>query len=177
MGLISVDQKQTKTPKMHALRQLRLKTNCEACVHKCCSQPYDWVFLTVREAERLKKASGLSAEDFVVKRQNVNNGHVFLTLNLPCRFLDSKTGQCKVYESRPLVCRMFPFYPEPLTGDATLLPIQCGENLQFLSEHSLDGWGMMDFEDDVRRWLAEIWREAKTQSCEATSIAQAAGSP
>lgn len=162
---------------MHPLRQLRLKTSCESCVHKCCSQPHDWVFLTTREIVRLKIASGLSEEDFVVQRENSNNGHMFQTLNLPCRFLDSKTGQCGVYESRPLVCRTFPFYPEPLTGDATLLPIQCGDNLHLLPVHSVDGWGLADFEGDIRLWLCELWQESKNQSRDPTSIARAAGSP
>jgi len=147
---------------MQALRQLRLRTKCESCVNKCCSQPYDWIFLTSREICRLETSSGLSKDEFVVEQRNANNGHVFLTLSLPCRFLDPKTGQCTVYESRPLVCRLFPFYPEPLTGYATLLPVQCGDNLKLLDSNSRDGWGLKDFEQDIRQWLSELWREAKT---------------
>src|SRR5205085_8339504 len=109
---------------MKSLRVLRLKTNCSACVHKCCSEPYDWVYLTSQEIYQLTVASGLPENEFVVKRRNANTGHQFRTLDLPCRFLDSQTGRCNVYDSRPLVCRLFPFYPEPLTGYATLLPAQ-----------------------------------------------------
>jgi Fe-S-cluster containining protein len=146
---------------MDELRELRLKVNCRSCVHKCCSQPYDWVFLTSQEISRLKTASGLSEEEFVTKRENSNNGHVFRTLNLPCRFLNSETGECRVYEARPLVCRLFPFYVEPLTGHATLLPVQCGANLQFLPFDSKDdGWRLIDFDEDARNWLAELWKEA-----------------
>ena len=145
---------------MKSLRELRLKTNCSACVHKCCSEPYDWVYLTSQEIYQLTVASGLPENEFVVKRQNANTGHQFRTLDLPCRFLDSQTGQCKVYDFRPLVCRLFPFYPEPLTGHATLLPAQCGTNLQFLASDSDDGWQLSDLEEEAKRWLIELWNEA-----------------
>jgi Fe-S-cluster containining protein len=145
---------------MQILRELRIKTNCGSCIHKCCSQPYDWVYLTSREISRLEAASALPREEFVVERRNANTGHVFRALNLPCQFLDSQTGQCKVYESRPLVCRLFPFYPEPLTGHATLLPAQCGDNLQVLPSDSDDGWCLIDLEEDAKQWLAELWGEA-----------------
>jgi Fe-S-cluster containining protein len=145
---------------MPTLSEIRLKTDCRSCVNKCCSQPYDWVYLTAEEIDLLKVASGLPEEDFVIRRQNSNTGHTFRSLNLPCRFLDSETGECKVYESRPLVCRLFPFYPEPLTGDATLLPAQCGPNLHFLPSDSTDGWCLIDQEDSVRHWLTDLWREA-----------------
>jgi uncharacterized protein len=164
---------------MQALRELRIKTSCASCVHKCCSQPYDWVFVTSREISRLKAASGLSEQEFVSNRRNEKTGHIFRTLNLPCRFLDSKTGQCRVYESRPLVCRLFPFYPEPLTGHATLLPVQCGNNLQFLSPKASDGWRLVDFEEETHQWLTELWEEALNQTSidEPISITRAAGSP
>jgi Fe-S-cluster containining protein len=145
---------------MENLRELRLKTNCNSCIHKCCSQPYDWVYLTASEMLCIKAASGLKEEAFVMKRKNTNTDHVFNTLSMPCRFLDSATGQCTIYDSRPLVCRLFPFYPEPLTGHATLLPVQCGVNLEFLAFDSDEGWRLADFEENVRQWLADLWKEA-----------------
>lgn len=145
---------------MQDLRELRIKTNCDLCTNKCCSQPYDWVYLTARDIAGLETASALSEEEFAAKRRNANTGHIFRTLNLPCRFLDSQTGQCKVYDFRPLVCRLFPFYPEALTGNMTLLPSQCGANLVFLASNSGEGWCLKDVENDARRWLAELWDEA-----------------
>src|ERR1700749_4384721 len=100
---------------MQPLRELKLKTSCASCVHKCCSQPYDWVYLTNREITRISNATGILERNFVLERKNTNTGYVFRTLSLPCRFLDQATGGCLVYEIRPLVCRLFPFYPEPLT--------------------------------------------------------------
>jgi Fe-S-cluster containining protein len=144
-----------------SLRELRLSTDCRSCVHKCCSQPYDWVFLTRDEILKLKSASGLSENEFVSIRSNPSTSLVFRTLNLPCRFLDTKTGQCNVYDSRPLVCQLFPFYLEPLTGHATLLPVQCGPNLRILDSVNSDtGWRLKDFEQVASEWLADIWRES-----------------
>ena len=145
---------------MQHLKELRLRTACGACANKCCSQPYDWVYLTSQEISKISSASGLDAGEFVVLRQNSNTGHIFRALDMPCRFLDTETGACTIYESRPLVCRLFPFYPEPLTGHATLLPVQCGENLEFLPASSPAGWSLLDYENDIRTWLSNLWTEA-----------------
>lgn len=149
---------------MEQLRNLRLKTNCFSCVHKCCSQPHDWVYLTDREILNLKNKSGLDPDEFIGRQKNPVTGHVFKVLVLPCLFFNANTGQCTVYEVRPLVCRIFPFYPEPLTGTAALLPIQCGSNLEFLPENSHDGWNLAEFKDDARKWLADLWHEAVIKS-------------
>jgi Fe-S-cluster containining protein len=148
---------------MQQLRDLRIRTACDQCASKCCSQPYDWVYLTLREIEALEVASGLERKSFVEEQLNSATGYRFRTLNLPCQFLDKETGRCNVYEARPLVCRIFPFYPEPLTGHATLLPVQCGENLHFLEMESKNGWRLADFDDDLRLWLIELWDEAKSE--------------
>jgi len=145
---------------MEQLRELRLQTDCHRCVHKCCSQPYDWVYLTSREISRISEASGLEEGEFVALRRNANTGHLFKTLNLPCRFLDEPSGRCNIYESRPLVCKLFPFYPEPLTGHATLLPVQCGDNLQFLPADTGHGWTLADHDEETREWLMDLWAEA-----------------
>lgn len=153
-----------RTRHMKEIGELTIKTNCRSCANKCCSQPYDWVFLTAREIERLEAASGSSADQFVSLKKNPKTGQVFRTLNLPCPFLNVKTGDCQVYESRPLVCRLYPFYLEPLTGHATLMPGQCGDNLHVLADPSEPGtWRLHDFEDSARQWLAELWNEASTE--------------
>jgi Fe-S-cluster containining protein len=144
---------------MQALKELRIKTDCAKCVHKCCSQPYDWVYLTANEISRIEAVSGVSKNRFVVQRRNAHTGHVFNVLSLPCVFLDSKSGQCKIYESRPLVCRLFPFYPEPLTGQATFIPAQCGSNLYFVSPND-EGWSLNEFEQETLQWLKNLWSEA-----------------
>lgn len=148
---------------MQGLQELRVLTDCKSCVHKCCSQPYDWVFLTKREIALIGSSTGLPERDFAAQRNNVNSGLTLRTLNLPCRFLDEQSGLCKIYDVRPLVCRLFPFYAEPLTGHATLLPAQCGSNLRFVSSQSAQGWCLKDFEPIIQQWLAEIWQEASVR--------------
>jgi Fe-S-cluster containining protein len=149
---------------MKQLKVLRLKTDCGACVNNCCSQPYDWVYLTSRESSRLKDASGVPEEEFMSPRADANTGEVFHTLNRPCRFLDTKTGRCTVYESRPLACRLFPFYVDPFTGHATLYPVGCGDNMIFPPADSEEGWRLIDREGDVRQWMAEFWDDVRSES-------------
>lgn len=145
---------------MKELRELRLKTDCNSCENKCCSQPYDWVYLTSRESSQLEHASGVPEEEFMSERRNAKTGYVFRTLNLPCRFFDTQTGLCTVYESRPLACRIFPFYADPLTGQATLYSAECGDNLLFPNPDSADGWCLIDIEEDIRQWIVELWDDA-----------------
>jgi uncharacterized protein len=146
---------------LESLKRIVLTTDCPSCTHKCCSQPYDWVFLTRAEVESLERASGVHESEFVTIRENLNSHRTFRTLNLPCHFLDPNSGQCTVYESRPLICKLFPFYLEPLTGHATLLPVQCGSNLRILNSHeACQGWRLADFEEQANDWLATIWSES-----------------
>jgi Fe-S-cluster containining protein len=118
------------------------------------------VYLTEAEISRLEAASGVPKEEFVVMQRNSSTGNEFRTLNLPCQFFDTSTGFCTVYDSRPLGCRLFPFYLDPLTGDATFHPAACGEQLSFPSPDTRDGWCLRDLERDARQWLTEFWQEA-----------------
>jgi len=70
---------------------------------------------------------------------------------------------------------MFPFYPEPLTGHAALLPAQCGENLEFVSDQDGEGWTLRDFEPALAEWLKTFWHEAIHGTSRPT--ARADGSP
>jgi len=69
-----------------------------------------------------------------------------------------------VYESRPLACRLFPFYVDPFTGNATLYSTECGENMIFPPADSEEGWRLIDLEEEVRRWMIEFWDEVRLES-------------
>jgi Fe-S-cluster containining protein len=142
-----------------SIRDLRVLTNCEQCKDNC-SQPYDWVYVTEAEISRLAAASGKEESEFVLKRDNVVTGGVFKALELPCAFLDRSSGKCTVHSVRPLVCRLFPFYPDPVTGNAMFYPAQCGANLVLLASDANAGWNLAQYESDIEKWVRDIWREA-----------------
>lgn len=145
---------------MQTIRDLRIGTKCRSCTNKCCSQPYDWVYLTDAEVDAIQDASQRPASEFIVERTNHDVGATFRILNLPCQFLDQESGECTIYESRPLLCRLFPFYLDPLTGQATLLPAQCGSNLIFHPSQSTHGWQLTEYERVGQSWVRDLWRDA-----------------
>lgn len=144
---------------MGDLAQIRLRTNCAECVNKCCSQPLDWVYVTEGEIEALESASGVPRSEFIEPIRNEINGLTFQTLRLPCRFLDTG-GKCTVYEARPLICRVFPFYPDPLVARLMFLPAECGDRLIFLDTEAGEGWSAADYSDYFEPWFVTIWSEA-----------------
>jgi Fe-S-cluster containining protein len=144
---------------MGDLARTRLRTNCAECVNKCCSQPLDWVYVTEREIRALEVESGISRDDFIEAVRNEINGLTFQTLRLPCRFLDA-AGKCTVYAARPLICRLFPFYPDPLVAKLMFLPAECGDRLIIIEEDSSDGWSAAEYSDDIEAWFVAIWSEA-----------------
>jgi len=146
---------------MSTIRDVYIHTDCSACENKCCSQPYDWVYLTSDEVGRLSSLSGLTESAFVSEQVNRNTGYRFRVLSLPCMFLDPKSGACTVYENRPLICRTFPLYPEPLTGNVCLLPAQCGPHLTVLGERTAGSLTVDDFTPDIVNWLKTLWDEAR----------------
>jgi Fe-S-cluster containining protein len=164
------------------LEQLRLSTTCHTCSDKCCSQPYDWVYLTDREVDVIAAHTRLDPTAFSRVQVNHYGKAALRVLMLPCQFLQPETGKCTIYESRPLVCRLFPFYPEPMTGTMALLPAQCGENLLFHSVDSDAGWALSDFDQATRDWCRELWSDAfaryqRLQSADPASNTTADGSP
>lgn len=149
---------------MDNLHGLRINTHCGLCTNKCCSQPFDWVYLADDEISRISIASGLAESEFVSIAENPATGDKFKLLILPCKFLNETTGMCSIYDARPLICRLFPFYPEPLTGTVSLLAAQCGPNLEFLSDDNSDGWSLASHQLDIRGWLRDFWSQVRNRN-------------
>jgi hypothetical protein len=120
------------------------------------------VYVTDREIVALEHASGASREDFIEPVHNGITGLTFQTLRLPCPFLSS-AGQCTVYESRPLICRLFPFYPDPLVARLMFLPAECGDRLTFLDSDSSAGWSAAESSGEINAWFVAIWGEAASR--------------
>lgn len=141
--------------------RIRLSTNCANCKEKCCRRPYDWVYLSEAEVDRLEKASGKLRDTFLAEKKNCTTGDTFRLLLLPCHFFDQQTGRCSVYVNRPLICKLYPIYVDPLLGEACLLPSDCGENLRIHPVDGEEGWHLQDHAEEVLEWVNHIWREAR----------------
>lgn len=155
----------TRSP---GLADLRVNTDCGACSEKCCTLPYDFVYMTEAEMDALSAATGLTRDEFVTNNLNPSSGYIVPTLNLPCRFLNEQTGECGVYEVRPLVCRLFPFYPDPFAGQVAFYPAQCGSHLK-TGLPADEGWSARDYGSRIRAWADQIWKEARERSKDTTA--------
>ena len=139
------------------LRDVKLRTSCHSCVFKCCSRPDDFVYLTPSEVTRLHEATGRPPEAFVTQLTNRHSGEHFTVLALPCTFLHSKTGQCQVYDQRPLMCKLYPFYMDALSGAIILEGALCKEHLDILPPSSPQGWNLDEHRAEIEAWLSEFW--------------------
>jgi len=72
---------------------------CERC-GKCCEEGVG-VALWPHEFHRLKKLD----KNIYKHITFINNWHA---LKLPCVFYNRKKHKCKIYDQRPIACRMFP---------------------------------------------------------------------
>lgn len=88
--------------------------NCLKCVAYCCT--YTHIPVTKRDVKRLAKHHDLTeaqaARQFT-KKGDKENPRVLKHADdkhfgTACMFLDQKTRQCTIYESRPQICRDFP---------------------------------------------------------------------
>lgn len=96
-----------------------LRFSCTRC-GRCCMTGGDYhVFLSEREAERIRSYLQLSHAWF--RRRYLawlDDGELVAAAgeNERCIFLDA-AGQCRVYPVRPVQCRTYPFWPE-IAGSA-----------------------------------------------------------
>lgn len=95
-------------------RRLPIFYNCSRCPAYCCS--YARIEVKTRDLDRLARHFGIERE--VARRrftkQGEEKGERVMRhkrdehYGTVCRFLDSETRQCTVYEARPRICRDFP---------------------------------------------------------------------
>lgn len=102
---------------------------CKTCGGKCCRGQEGYVWLSIKEMEKMaaskKMSVGAFAKQFVRRvqgkfslRERVINGeHI-------CCFLDPIEGKCTVYDSRPGQCRTFPFW-DKFRADTQALILEC----------------------------------------------------
>ena len=88
--------------------------NCRRCPAYCCSYPR--IPVQPSDVERLAVHLGLTPEAAVRKftKKGEDPGEVVLrhqpdkVYGTICRFLDTETRRCTVYEARPEICRTYP---------------------------------------------------------------------
>jgi Fe-S-cluster containining protein len=88
--------------------------NCNRCPAYCCSYPR--IPIEASDIERLARHFGLTPEAAARKftKKSEEPGEVVLrhqpdtVYGTVCRFLDTDTRRCTVYEARPEICRTYP---------------------------------------------------------------------
>ena len=89
--------------------------DCLNCPSMCCSA-YGYIEATAQDLQRLAQHFGLSVADFEKRytRKGPQAGQRALRQKADplagqcCRFLNTRTRRCTVYEARPEVCRVYP---------------------------------------------------------------------
>jgi hypothetical protein len=84
---------------------------------RCCTSrgSYGYVYLTLKDRQRLAKHLKLSTAAFTRKYCAKTSDHFHLKdFKENCRFLKGKG--CSVYEARPAQCRTWPFWPENMNA-------------------------------------------------------------
>lgn len=97
---------------------MKVKYDCLKCPGYCCS--YSEIPASDKDIRRLAKHFGLSftkAKKKFTKKAVSNEGRILRHKHDPlfvsvCRFLDSETRNCTIYEARPKTCRSYPGVPK-----------------------------------------------------------------
>lgn len=97
-----------------ASRKLPVLYDCDACPAYCCS--YARIIVDARDIARLAKRFGITPERARVRFTKAGDepGERVLRhqgdaiFDTVCRFLDTETRRCTVYEARPSICRDHP---------------------------------------------------------------------
>jgi Fe-S-cluster containining protein len=108
------------------LAQNQFRFKCKRCAALCCK--LGGPVLTRKDAERIE-AAGYDAKDFVEPKNGDSLPHVVGGLKTredgSCIFLDFDAEQnsfhCGIYDSRPALCRLYPFSFERLEGNRVAL--------------------------------------------------------
>ena len=95
-------------------RKLPVFYDCDRCPAYCCS--YARIEVKPRDIERLARHFSISTVTATERftKPGADEGEIVLRhkkdehFGTVCRFLDTATRRCTVYEARPTVCREFP---------------------------------------------------------------------
>jgi len=93
-----------------------LRFSCKRCGNCCRGEP-GYVWVTTRDIVKMAVELEMKPEKFARLYVRVVDGGYSLTelANGDCIMWEAGVG-CRVYRSRPIQCRTFPFWPEYLEG-------------------------------------------------------------
>lgn len=87
--------------------------NCLRCPGYCCSYPI--IAVKQRDVRRLAKHFGISPDEAERRFTKSAHGHARVMRRKKdehfgkiCRFFNTTTRRCGIYEARPEICRQFP---------------------------------------------------------------------
>ncbi|MCE5300535.1 MAG: YkgJ family cysteine cluster protein [Spirochaetia bacterium] len=81
----------------------------------CCEVP-GYVYLNLKEADRMAKSLNMRGDEFLKKYTKRELGHLVLKTPFKGGCIFFKEKKCTIYEVRPSQCRTFPYWKE-LTAD------------------------------------------------------------
>jgi uncharacterized protein len=95
-------------------RKLPVFYDCSSCPAYCCS--YSRIEVKARDIARLARHFAISVREATKRftKRGEDKNEIVLRhqkdehFGTVCRFLDTETRRCTIYEARPTVCRQFP---------------------------------------------------------------------
>tara|TARA_B100001996_G_C18635031_1_gene583359 strand:- start:411 stop:866 length:456 start_codon:yes stop_codon:yes gene_type:complete len=94
--------------------------SCQADCGKCCDEPGGIVYLRPEDANILSNHHRLAMDEWLERdcRQTIDGRFVLKSDPITdiCIYL-SADKKCTVYESRPVQCKSYPFWPENLRSE------------------------------------------------------------
>jgi uncharacterized protein len=103
----------------------KIKFKCQKC-GKCCSGEIGagFVWVSKEDIENIASFLKMSFDDFMKKYTRICFGKVSLIEkpNFDCIFYENK--KCKIYNSRPIQCATYPWWPNILKDEKSLNSIK-----------------------------------------------------
>jgi Fe-S-cluster containining protein len=126
--------------------------DCTSCEHKGCCTYQGWkVFFLADERALVEKLYGAEAGAKITTIYSRRSGQSIHAVSLPCPFFEAGTGQCRIYDARPLVCRLFPVEIEPITETFYRDQSVCPERQRAFVDSGL-------VQIEVRKWCEKFWQ-------------------
>lgn len=143
-----------------------IQIDCSSCEKKGCCTYAGWnVYFLDEERDRVAARYGANEAGKIREFYGRRQGRPIYAVTLPCPFFEPSSGQCKIYEARPLACRLFPIEIDPITGETYLEQEVCPQKDSVKDVPAL-------VQINVKDWCDKFWQvSAKEQATDKVPIA------